>query len=252
MLCLGVCFLGSKFFGTLWASWTSQKSISFGRFGKLSFIIFSHKFSISCSSSSPSGTPMIWMMECLKLSQMFLSLYSFFWLLVSSFCSGWMFISCFWSKSLIWVPVSFPSLMVPCTFSFISLYIAFTLSSNLRRYSSNSVSILITSFWTLHLIGWLCLHHLVLFLELWSILSFGPWFFVSTHLLHSKGRSLRFSTGWGNPHLCVVMLCGGEGSVREQCHWLRSLPAFSHFCHYPQVNWALLVLVPKWVGLCSF
>ena len=78
MLCLGVCFLGSKFFGTLWASWTSQKSISFGRFGKLSFIIFSHKFSISCSSSFPSGTPMIWMLECLKFSRMFLNLSSFF------------------------------------------------------------------------------------------------------------------------------------------------------------------------------
>ena len=30
-------------------------------------------------------------------------------------------------------------------------------------------------FWTVHLIGWLSLHDLVLFLELWSILSFGPY-----------------------------------------------------------------------------
>ena len=28
--------------------------------------------------------------------------------------------------------------------------------------------------------------------------------------------------------------------------------AFSHFSSYPQANWALLVLVPRWVGLCMF
>ena len=32
-------------------------SLSFTRLGKFSSIIFSNKFSISCSSSSPSGTP---------------------------------------------------------------------------------------------------------------------------------------------------------------------------------------------------
>ena len=31
MMCLGVFLLGSSFFGTLWASWTSQNSISFNR-----------------------------------------------------------------------------------------------------------------------------------------------------------------------------------------------------------------------------
>ena len=33
---------------------------------------------------------------------------------------------------------------------------------------------------------------------------------------------------------------------------LSSLPAFNHFLHYPQANWALLVLIPRWVGLCMF
>ena len=42
------------------------------------------------------------------------------------------------------------------------------------------------------------------------------------------------------------------GFEREQWHFLRSLPAFSHFPHYPQANWALLVLIPGWVGLCTF
>ena len=72
------------------------------------------------------------------------------------------------------------------------------------------------------------------------------------HLLHCKGRTLRYSPGQGNPHHWVVALSVGEGSEREQCHSLGSLPAFSHFCHYPQANWALLVLIPGWVGLCTF
>ena len=88
MMCLGVFLLGSSSFGTLWASWTSRKSISFARLGKVSFIMFSNKFSISCSSSSPSGTLRIQMLEHLKLSWRFLSLSSFFGILVSSFFSG--------------------------------------------------------------------------------------------------------------------------------------------------------------------
>ena len=116
MMCLSVFLLECNFFGPLWASWTSWKSMSFARLGKF-FIMFSSKFSISWSSSSPSGTPMIQMLEHLKLSHKFLSLSSYFWIPVSSFCSGWMFISSFCYKSLIWIPVSFPSLLVPCTFS---------------------------------------------------------------------------------------------------------------------------------------
>ena len=33
---------------------------------------------------------------------------------------------------------------------------------------------------------------------------------------------------------------------------LARLSAFSHFCHYPQANWAILVLTPMWVVLCTF
>ena len=46
--------------------------------------------------------------------------------------------------------------------------------------------------------------------------------------------------------------CGGWRLEKEQRCLLRSLPAFSHFLHYPQANWGLLVLVPRWVGLCTF
>ena len=76
-------------------------------------------------------------------------------------------------------------------------------------------------------------------------------FFVSLRLLYSKGRSLRCSPGQGNTGLCTVMLFVGEGSEREQWHLLHSLPDFSHSLYYPQSNWALLVLIPEWVGLCT-
>ena len=83
-MCLGVFLFGSNFFGTLQASWTSWKSISFARLGKFSFIICSNKFSISCWCSSPSGTPIIWTLECFGLSQRFVKLSLLFWILVSS------------------------------------------------------------------------------------------------------------------------------------------------------------------------
>ena len=76
MMCLGVFLFGSNFFGTLWASWTSWESISFNRLGKFSFIIFSNKFSISCYCSSPSGIPIIWILEHFRLSQRFVRLSS--------------------------------------------------------------------------------------------------------------------------------------------------------------------------------
>ena len=62
----------------------------------------------------------------------------------------------------------------------------------------------------------------------------------------------RLSIRAGNPHRCVVTPYVGERSEREQCHLVRSLPVFSHFCCYPQANWALLVLIPRWIGLCMF
>ena len=46
-------------------------------------------------------------------------------------------------------------------------------------------------------------------------------------------------------------VCGG-GAEREQWCLLHFLPDFSHSLRYPQSNWALLVLIPEWVGLCTF
>ena len=52
-------------------------SVSFAKLEEFSFIIFSTKFSISCSSSSSSGTPVIQMSALLEISQSLLKL-SFF------------------------------------------------------------------------------------------------------------------------------------------------------------------------------
>ena len=72
------------------------------------------------------------------------------------------------------------------------------------------------------------------------------------YLLCCKGQSLRCSPGQGNPRHCSVTLYVGEGTERDQCCLLCSLQVFSHFPHHPQANWALLVLIPGWVGLCMF
>ena len=77
MMCLVVVSFMSNLFGTLCASWTYM-SISFSKLWKFSFITFSNKFSISCSSSSPSGTPMLQMLVHLEMSQRLLSVSLFF------------------------------------------------------------------------------------------------------------------------------------------------------------------------------
>jgi len=74
-MCLGVFHLGFILFGTLWVSWSSV-TISFPILGKFSTIISSSLFSWSFFLSS-SGTPMIWMLGHLTLSQRSLRLSSF-------------------------------------------------------------------------------------------------------------------------------------------------------------------------------
>ena len=43
----------------------------------------------------------------------------------------------------------------------------------------------------------------------------------------------------------------GQSKRAQWCLFI-SLLAVSHFCCYPQGNWALLVLIPGWVGLYIF
>ena len=142
-------------------------------------------------------------------------------------------------------PGFLPQLLVPWTFSFISLFIAFTFSSILQPYPTISVSILITSVLN-------CAYDESAIFSLLSCIFSGALIysficaiiFVSVHLLCIRGRSLRCSPGWGNPCCCMVMLYMGERSKREHCHLLSSWLAFNRFLCYPQANLALLVLIP--------
>ena len=127
---------------------------SFTRLGKFSFIIFSNKFSISCSSSSASGTPMIWILEHSKVSQRFLCLYSFF-LNSCFFILFWLNVHFFLLLQTIDLSPSF----LPFTLgSLYFIFIAFTFSSILQPYSTISVSILLNS-----VLNSASLHHLVVF-----------------------------------------------------------------------------------------
>ena len=149
-----------------------------------------------------------------------------------------MFISSFCSKSLLWVPVSYPSLLGPCTFSFISLCMSILLS-----FCDQTQSFLwafwLSVFWTLHLICCLSPPWLVLFLEFWSVLSFGPYFFVSVHLICSNRQSLGIPQGRAT-HIAALWHCLG-GGVREG-----TMPLAWLSPHFPS-----LPLLPA-SGLCPF
>ena len=186
MVCLGVFLFGSNFFGTLWASWTSWKSIFFARLRKFSFIICSNKFSISCCCSSPSGTPIIWILEHFRLSQRFVRLSSLFWILVHSVPVGCLFLPFVpnhWFESWFpschcWFPehsalfhFGYPSFVFfifpPSSIRYVSILIT-------RDLNSPSDSLAISS--PLNSLSGVLL-----------CFSFGPYFFVSVHLLSCKG-----------------------------------------------------------------
>ena len=134
---------------------------------------------------------MIQILVHLKMSQRLLKLFSRL-----GFCFlGFFFNSCFFLlfclnaylflmfQIIDLFPSSSPSLLVPYRFFFISLSeggVSFISSFMFLLYSVSSLSILIKVFWTLHLMGWLSPFHLVLFLGFCSVLTFGPYFFVSS------------------------------------------------------------------------
>ena len=74
---------------------------------------------------------------------------------------------------------------------------------------------------------------------------------MSWRTCYLKGRSLRCSPGQGNADCWVMTLYMGEGP-RGSNGACSILPDFSHSLCYPQSNWALLVLLLEWVGLCMF
>ena len=162
-----------------------------------------------------------------------------------------MFLSSFWSTPLIWVPVSFSSLLVPCTFSFV--FIGFIFSSGFRTDSTNSVSVLITS--VLNCASdRLAISLLLSYIFFWALICSFIWaiFF----FFFCLGVSVTFRGGalgvpQGGVMLVAAKWCCTRGAEREQWCLLCSLPVFSHSLHYPQSNWALLVLIPKCVGVCA-
>ena len=112
----------------------------------------------------------------------------------------------------------------------------------------------------MHLIGWLSLPRLVVFfLELRSVLSFGPFFFfLSWQVCYLKGRSLRCSPGRGNAGRCAVTLYMGEGTRGSNgtCSTLHRTPichSITHnqtgplWCWFPR-GWACAHPRPLWVS----
>ena len=117
-MCLGVFHLGCILFGTLWISWT-WVAISFPILGKVSTIISSSIFSWPFFLSS-SGTPTIWMLGHLTLSQRFLRLSSFLLIVFSFFLSASFISTILSSTSLILSSASVILLLVPSRVFFIS------------------------------------------------------------------------------------------------------------------------------------
>ena len=142
---LGVGLFASILCGTPCASWTCI-AISFTKLGKFYFTIFSNRLPISCFFSYPSGTSMMQMLECLKLSLRLLTLSLVFWILFSS-CSDWFIFASLCSKLLIWFSASSTSLLFPCKLFFISISVSFVsdwVFFMLLRSSLSSLGTLIT------------------------------------------------------------------------------------------------------------
>ena len=160
-------------------------------------------------------------------------------------------------------PVSFASLLVPCTFSFVSLSIGFIFSSGFQTDSTNSVSILITT--VLNCAS----DRLSISLSVSCIFSGALkrsviWaiFFLSWQGCHFKGRSLRCSPGWGKAGCCTVTLYVGEGprgsnGARCTLHWISVFHSTTHYqtvplwCWFPS-GWACAHSRPLWVSPTTF
>ena len=63
-----------------------------------------------------------------------------------------------------------------------------------------------------------------------------------------RGGALGVPRGGVTLVAALYAVCGG-GAEREQWRPLHSPPDLNLSLHYPQSNWAPLVLVPEWVGL---
>ena len=234
-MCLGVLLLGSNFFGPLWASWTYWKSISFTRSRKFSFINYPNNFSISCFLPPPSGTSIIWMLECLKLSWRLLSLSSFFFLHYCFFILFQLDAYCFLLLQIVDLSPSFLLFTVGSLYIFLfSLCVGFVSSFILWLSSTNFVSILITSVlnsaWDRLAISLLLssFSGVLICSFIWAV------FLCFSAPVTCKGQSLRYSPGLGNPFCWAVALSVREGSEKEHCHLHCSCSTLPNFPRFPQ------------------
>ena len=124
MMCLGVGLFAFISFRTLSSSWTCM-SISFTKLGKFLSVYLQIEFQFLALFSSPSGTPMMQMLESLKLSQRLIMLSSVFWILFSFCYMDWLFFASLCSKSLISFSALFILLLFPYKFFFISISVSF-------------------------------------------------------------------------------------------------------------------------------
>ena len=158
MMCLGVGLLASILFGTLGLTCLFS-SPNWGSFLSLFFQIHFQLLALPILLLAPLwlGCWHVW--GCSRVFLFFFFNSCFF------FCSDWMFIYSLCSNSLIWILASFPSVLVPCRFFFLLLSVTFIFSPSCCCHTQ---WVLWASwwpvFWTLHLMGWLSLLHLALFL----------------------------------------------------------------------------------------
>ena len=144
MMCLGVFLLGSNFFGTLWASWTSWNS-TIHHIGEVflhylfkwvfNLLLFFFSFWNPCDSD---------VIEFIVVPEVPKPLLNF--LNTCFFILVWLDVYFFFLFQIIDLSPSFlPFTVVPCIFCFISVWVAFISSFILRPSSINSVSIPITN-----------------------------------------------------------------------------------------------------------
>lgn len=117
--CLAVDQSRFTLFRILWASW-SWMSVFFFTFSKFSAITSSKFYALS-SAPFPFGTPIIWTLLCLILSDRSLNLSPLFKILFSFCCSVWVSSTALSSKSLILSSASTSLLLDPSNIFFSSV-----------------------------------------------------------------------------------------------------------------------------------
>ena len=148
-MCLGVFLFGFILTGTLYTSWTLL-TISFPTLGKFLAIIFSNIFSGPFFLSSLSGTPIMWMLVCLILSQRSPRLSSLLFIIFSIVYSAAVFSSIQSSRSFIQSSASDILLWIPSSVLFISVCLFFSSCRSLANISwifSIFAYILFLRFW---------------------------------------------------------------------------------------------------------